>query len=131
MTATNGEFPLLCQDIDLLEVFDRVNTEYFSGACCAGIAWRNIRLGVKSQTLGVCELTERFIRINTLLSDIRVPEVFVEFIVYHEMLHLMVGRRHDKVFLEMEQKFKHYDSCIQFMEDTLPNIISEWRQARS
>lgn len=127
MTAISTKRELLCRDINLLEIFDNLNRKYFDGKCCAGIGWRNIRIGAKHQTLGVCELTERFIRINRVLSDIRVPLKVLEFTVYHEMVHLMVGVKHDDKFLEMERKFEHYDECVKFEQEVLPSILEEWR----
>ncbi len=55
----------------------------------------------------------RTIRIHPLLDDSRVPRTFVEYIVFHEMLHAVVpsdrssGRRYDhpEAFRVLERSF--------------------------
>lgn len=116
--------------IDLLEIFDSINEEYFAGRCCAGIGFRNSRLGKKTNTLGVCETTERFIRINSVLADDRVPVYVVEYVVYHEMLHLIYGVKHDKRFDREEKKFYMYEEALAFVNGELQDILEEYRVNR-
>jgi predicted metal-dependent hydrolase len=60
------------------------------------------------------------IRINPVLDIERVPPYFVEFIVYHEMLHAFLGvknkngRRsvHSKEFRELEKRFSDYEKAM-------------------
>ena len=60
---------------------------------------------------------QNVIKINPILNDREVPDYFIEYIVYHEMLHavyppIRIGPKravHHKKFLEMEKTFPHYD----------------------
>lgn len=113
------------RDIDLLEIFDRLNETYFNNEIQGGIGWRNIRIGRKDMTMGVCETTERFIRINTVLRDERVPFWFVEYIVYHEMLHLKLGVKHDAAFTAEEQKFPKFLEALEFIDDHITEIMRD------
>ena len=124
--------PPQTRHVDLLHIFDELNNSYFKdNKCCAGIGWRNIRIGKKELTMGICETTERKIRINTVLSDVRVPLWFIEFIVYHEMLHVVVGLEHDEPFLEREREFPHYEEALDFIEDKILAIAEEHRIERA
>lgn len=78
---------------DLRTLFDEVNAQYFGGAVDAAITWgrrptvqrrRSIRFGSYS-------VEEHLIRIHPYLDNERVPEFFVRYIVYHEMLHAHLG----------------------------------------
>ena len=80
---------------DLAVIRDRVNQFYFNGRLDCRIGWgrqgqsrrrsrtRTIRYGSYSKA-------QNLVRINPLLDDPRVPAEFVEYIVFHEMLHAAV-----------------------------------------
>ena len=62
------------------------------------------------------------IRINPLLDKKTVPAYFLEFVVYHEMLHAYLGiktrngRRsiHSREFRLHEKKFRHYAKAMEW-----------------
>jgi len=99
---------------DLREIFDRVNKEYFDGEIRAiTLTW-----GRRSRrVLGHYDRAKRTIVVSTILDDPGVPSFVVEYILYHELLHLRVpsyfrnGRRviHPKEFKELEKRFRDYD----------------------
>lgn len=102
---------------DLKAAFDSVNTEYFGGKVSAGITWSRRRPGrVRARTLGSYCFASRTIRVNPVLDRALVPAFFVEFIVYHEMLHACLGpgrgggRRsvHGAEFRKKEKEFRHF-----------------------
>jgi len=106
----------------LREVFDRVNGTYFAGRISAGITWGKNRHRRRARriTLGsYCRATD-IIRINPLLDRKSVPLFFLEFIVYHEMLHADPGftayngrrRLHTKEFRTRERLFAGYDRAL-------------------
>lgn len=128
---------------DLLTIFRNVNERYFGGACHALITWgkRQLRTGRaprKAIKLGSYSNLERLIRIHPVLDRPWVPRYFVEFVVYHEMLHHMipsargsaragvvnlsfhdsrephVARRvlHPPEFLERERLFRGYERAL-------------------
>lgn len=105
---------------DLASAFERINSEYFEGRLDAAITWSRKQPGrVRRRTLGsYCPLS-RTVRINPVLDNSCVPELFVDFIVYHEMLHAHVGigdkggRRdvHSREFREKEREFKRFEEA--------------------
>lgn len=107
---------------DLGAIFRALNSEYFEGRISCDITWGNRcpRHAVKKRTLGSYSRSGGIIRINPLLDARRVPRYFIEFVVYHEMLHADMdtserhGRRavHSKEFKERERLFKHYQKAL-------------------
>ncbi len=114
---------------DLGKMFDSVNEEYFSGRVSAAISWgaRRPRRAAARTTLGSYSSHNNTIRINPALDVKRVPGYFVEFIVYHEMLHADIGiengkkRRiiHSREFKRREKLFKHYERAIDWEKGRL------------
>ncbi|MCC6503662.1 MAG: hypothetical protein IT362_11085 [Deltaproteobacteria bacterium] len=111
---------LLGRHHDLGSAFERINSEYFEGRIDASITWSRKQPGrVRRRTLGsYCPLS-RTVRINPILDNALVPVLFVDFIVYHEMLHAHVGigdkggRRvvHSREFREKERAFKRFEEA--------------------
>lgn len=107
---------------DLLDIFYSINNEYFEGRVSASITWgvKGPRRVAARRTLGSFCGDNNTIRINPMLDNKRVPRYFLEFIVYHEMLHADIGfstesgRRsmHSKEFRRREKMFEHYDRSI-------------------
>ncbi len=118
-----GSTPTAGRVYDLQQIFDEVNREYFSGRVDATITWgrHSLRKAARRRTLGSFNAETRTIRINPALDSPRVPRFFVEYIVYHEMLHAMMGikrredgRRavHTREFRERERLFRHYKEAV-------------------
>lgn len=107
---------------DLTSVFSRLNNDYFGGRVDAGITWGTRKRGraVRLRTLGSYSSHTHMIRINPLLDARSVPGYFLEFVVYHEMLHAEMeterkdGRRifHSRAFRERERQFAHYERAL-------------------
>lgn len=107
---------------DLLEVFRSVNQEYFGGSVAASITWgsKSPRRSAARRTLGSYCGDSNVIRINPVLDSRSVPRFFLEFIVYHEMLHAHIGitargtRRvvHSPEFKRRERMFRDYERAI-------------------
>ena len=107
---------------DLLEMYHAINTEYFAGRIKASITWglKGSRRVAARRTLGSYCAHNSTIRINPMLDNKRIPRYFLEFIVYHEMLHADIGIRaetgrrsmHSKEFRTREKMFAHYERAI-------------------
>ncbi|PYT08969.1 MAG: hypothetical protein DMF49_03915 [Acidobacteria bacterium] len=104
---------------DLKVVYDRLNQEYFGDKLQVFITWgtRSARPGRRSVHFGSYNWDRGLIRINPALDRCFVPHYFVDYIVYHEMLHAALGVRkdgrgrrsaHSKEFQEREALFRHY-----------------------
>lgn len=107
---------------DLREIYDAINHRYFGGAVDAAITW-GARTGRprrrQSIKMGSYSVEERLIRLHRSLDRGFVPRFFVEWIVFHEMLHqvhdikVKNGRRefHSKAFMADEARFERYDEA--------------------
>jgi predicted SprT family Zn-dependent metalloprotease len=103
---------------DLSMLAEEVNTTYFDGKLDCRVGWgkRGRVMGGRSIRYGSCNVASRLIRIHPLLDDTRVPVDFVRYILYHEMLHLVIppeyqgGRRmdHPVAFRRMERQFPDF-----------------------
>jgi hypothetical protein len=120
---------------DLQEMYDRLNQRYFGGAIQARITWGQ-RCGKprrrNSIKMGSYSVEERLIRVHRSLDRAFVPGYFVEWIVYHEMLHqvhqaaLVNGRRqfHTPAFLADEAGYEHYERARAWERAHLDEILT-------
>jgi hypothetical protein len=107
---------------DLEEVFRLLNTQYFDNRVLSSITWgaRSTRYAARQRTLGSYSRHVDTIRIHPVLDRKSVPRYFVEFVVYHEMLHADMGtnekngRRsvHSKEFRDREKLFRHFTKAV-------------------
>ena len=123
------------QYFDLKQVFDDLNARYFGSSIDARITWGQ-RCGKprrrNSIKMGSYSVEERLIRVHRSLDRAFVPRFFVEWIVYHEMLHqvhracVVNGRRqfHTRAFLEDEARFEHYAMARAWERAHLDDILT-------
>jgi hypothetical protein len=107
---------------DLRAIYDDLNARHFKGRIDAAITW-GPRGGRprrhNSIKMGSYSVEDRLIRIHRSLDRAFVPRFFVEWIVFHEMLHqvhdikVKNGRRefHSKAFMADEAGFERYDEA--------------------
>ena len=105
---------------DLVHIFTELNERYFENRVSATITYGpapRTRRPRKSIKMGSYSAESRVIRIHPALDQGKVPRYFVEWIVFHEMLHHVYrtrrgedGRRciHPPEFLEHERRFHDY-----------------------
>ena len=102
---------------DLDKIFQRLNRRYFEGALeKPALTWSQRRT---RRILGHHDAAHDTIVISKTLDSEDVPEWLVEYILYHEMLHikhparLIRGRRyyHTNAFRSEEQRFPHYEEA--------------------
>jgi hypothetical protein len=110
------------QAYDLDRMFVKLNRRYFEGELeKPRITWSQRRT---RRILGHHDRVHETITISKSLDSAEVPEWFVEYILYHEMLHIkhpakiMNGRRyyHTSAFRSDERRFPHYDSAQRWLE---------------
>src|SRR5690606_22494209 len=111
---TRGRF------FDLREIYDDLNARYFGGSIDARITWGQ-KCGKprrrNSIKMGSYSVEEKLIRVHRSLDRAFVPRYFVEWIVFHEMLHqvhkatVVNGRRmfHTPAFPAVAAGFEHYE----------------------
>lgn len=92
-TATQRRLRPVGKVYDLRAMYQLVNREYFDGQVDAAITWGRRPTGKKRRSIrfGSYSVEEHLIRIHPYLDRVEVPEFFVRYIVYHEMLHAHLG----------------------------------------
>lgn len=119
---------------NLQEIFDRLNAAYFDGAIRARITWgpRTKRKRTRdSIKLGSYTVEDELIRIHPVLDASDVPAFFVEWVVYHEMLHevhdmpIVDGRRvyHTAEFRRAEAQFERYAEAVMWERTHLVKLL--------
>lgn len=120
---------------DLQAIFDKLNDRYFDGVLKSyTITWgRRRKLAPKEYfVFGTIQEEDRLIRINPRLDTPWVPKWFLEYVIYHEMLHAVVpdepirnGRRrvHTDEFNRREQEFRFYKRARQWEYENLPRLL--------
>ena len=109
---------------NLSEMFEALNREYFSNSLYSVITWGKKRslYAARKRRLGSYQKDRDIVRINPVLDSKKVPRYFVEFIVYHEMLHAVLAAKpgnarqkvHSLEFKRREQLFKNYALALQW-----------------
>ena len=102
---------------DLNHIFDQLNREYFASALPRPqLTWSRCR---SRTNLGHYDPAHRVIVISRLFDSRRMPRLLVEYLVFHEMLHLAFARRggvksmcHTPAFRREEKRFRHYREAI-------------------
>lgn len=95
------------------------------------ITWGRRGRGSKSIRFGSYDFDRNLIRIHPALDRDWVPRFFVEFIIYHELLHAIFppetgeGRRrvHTKEFRAMERRFPRYQKAMEWEAANLRRIL--------
>lgn len=118
---------------DLQTLFDELNAGFFQGGIRARIGWgrQTARRRRKSIRLGVYDHKAREIRIHPALDRPDVPRFFVEYIVFHEMLHQLFpsdrpdGRNvhHPRAFRDRERAFPKYGAAIAWEKQHLNQLL--------
>lgn len=120
---------------DLQAIFDELNEEHFQGRIRAQITWGRRTGGRakrhRSVKMGSYSLEEQLIRINPALDRAFVPRFFVEYIVFHEMLHqvheipVVNGRHHYHTpsFTAHERSFPAYPAARRWELENLSRLL--------
>lgn len=118
---------------DLLRLFQRLNAKYFGGTHDALVSWgkktRSRRSSPrKSIKLGSYSAVERLIRIHPVLDRPWVPRYFVEYVLFHEMIHHTLAnsqtkRLHPPAFREREMRFAKYEQAIAWERAHLARLL--------
>jgi len=121
---------------DLRAIFDKLNARYFRKALRGyTITWgRKRRLRPKAYFIfGTIQEEDRMIRIHPLLDANWVPRWFLEFVIYHEMLHSVVPdiydpkrrRRivHTEEFTKREHRFPYYNRAQRWEAENLARFL--------
>ena len=120
---------------DLRRIFDKLNQRYFRGRLRDyEVKWgrRRKRRPKEYFIFGTIQEEDRVIRINPALDQPFVPLWFLQYVLYHEMLHSVVpdeelpgGRRrvHTEEFNRREKEFRGYHRARRWEEDNLAKFL--------
>lgn len=119
---------------NLQKIFDGLNASHLNGQIRAKITWGTApkREGRRrSIKMGSYAVEDRIIRIHPALDSAAVPEYFVEWIVFHEMLHdkhgavQKDGRRcyHTKAFTAEERSFVDYERAAAWEKAHIQSLL--------
>ncbi len=115
---------------NLSTIMDRINKEYFRNQLRVMVSW-----GKAGTVMGKARSNIQFanfdanknlIRVNPALDKQVVPEYFMEYIIFHEMLHKVVpptispaGRLcfHTKAFRQREREFKDFKKAVCWLRE--------------
>ncbi len=110
-----------CYDLD--RMFDRLNVRYFDGGMEKPVLGWSLR--GSRRLLGHYDPAHHAIVISRLLDDRKVPEFVVEYVLFHEMLHLKhpveyrARRRcvHSAAFKAEERRFPQFAEADLFLRN--------------
>ncbi|MEO5720713.1 MAG: hypothetical protein ABIR71_04485 [Chthoniobacterales bacterium] len=120
---------------DLREIFDRLNARHFRSRLRGyKVVWgrRTKRRPKEYFVFGTIQEEDRIIRINPRLDQPFVPLWFLQYVLYHEMLHSVVpdeidasGRRrvHTEEFNRRERLYPSYRRARRWEEENLARFL--------
>lgn len=116
---------------DLDEIFARLNEEYFAGSIAKPVlTWSANKT---YRILGHHDATHEHIAISRSLDSRDTPRYVVEYVVFHEMLHIhhptkhVNGRRynHTAAFKRDEAKFRYFEEAERWIERNVRRLKKE------
>jgi hypothetical protein len=127
------------QYFHLRRIAGRLNRQHFDGRLKFDITWGR-RPGTPPKQLNHIQLGNynerlRLIRVHPILDVAITPLYYLEYIVYHEMAHVVVppevdeqGRvcHHTKRFYALEKKFPDYQRAIRWQKRRLESLIDRY-----
>jgi predicted metal-dependent hydrolase len=123
---------------DLEAIMRELCATYFPQCTEVTISWGRWsgRVRPHSMRLGVYQPQKQVIRIHPALDQAFVPRYFVEFIVYHELLHHVIppmrinGRYcvHSVAFRGRERAFPRYAQAIAWRKQHLRRLLESNRR---
>jgi hypothetical protein len=122
ITSAAGEF------YDLDEIFDALNRIYFKNSLPKPVlSWSSRKT---YRILGHHDSTHETVIVSRSLDDKKVPQFVVEYVVFHEMLHIFHptehrnGRRynHTPAFRRNERKFLYFEAAESWIAQNVKHL---------
>lgn len=118
---------------DLGEIFARLNRAYFNDQLDCRISWGSRRRARPqcSIRLGTYSEQTRTIRVHPALDRSFVPGYVIEGIVFHEMLHHLLGTTplggrnvaHSSAFRRMESRYPHHNQAQAWIKTNRDHLL--------
>jgi Protein of unknown function DUF45 len=120
---------------DLDQIFDALNSKYFAEAIPKPVLTWSAKKTYR--ILGHHDSTHGHITISRSLDTPTTPRYVVEYVVFHEMLHIahptrhVNGRRynHTAAFRRDEEKFQYYDEAERWIERNVRKLKREAKRS--
>jgi hypothetical protein len=120
---------------NLAAIYQSLNNEYFNGALNLQITWYGtLRRSYRRQiTFGLYDEPLKLVKIHKILDHSYIPHFFVEYIVYHEMVHHVcppyvdqkgISRIHNRAFRARERQYRYYEEAQQWIREHRENLFS-------
>ena len=88
----------------------------------------------RSLQLGCYVKDAHLVRIHAVLDQVAVPEWFVRFVLFHEILHAALPgekRPHGRAFRERERAHPDYPAAVAWQKKNLESLIRSARRGES
>lgn len=125
LTKSKSKDQSLGRAYDLQSIFNRLNRIYFDSSLELTIKW-SARLPRKAKTsieLGSYHHESKTITISKRLDRPEVPLYFLEYVVFHEMLHHVFPREkhrmHTEKFKRYERMYPDYERAVEWEKKSL------------
>jgi predicted metal-dependent hydrolase len=124
LQANNGENQLAGRGktYDLADLFRKINRQYFQGELEQPRLIWSARSSVRR--LGTYQPEADTISISRRLDNHDIPQILVEYVLYHEMLHKKLGLKevngrryaHTSAFRKLEKQFEYFEEAEKVMK---------------
>ena len=119
--------------VNLKEIFDKLNTEYFESKITASIEWgkKVNKKNLTSFRFGSYDPEKKLIRIHPRLQQYFVPLSVLELTVYHEMCHQWAPMKrkkgmwvaHHPQFKRKEREYRFYDEALSWEKENWKKLM--------
>ena len=119
--------------VNLKEIFDKLNTEYFESKITASIEWgkKVNKKNLTSFRFGSYDPEKKLIRIHPRLQQYFVPLSVLELTVYHEMCHQWAPMKrkrglwvaHHPQFKRKEREYCFYDEALSWEKENWKKLM--------
>jgi hypothetical protein len=117
--------------VNLKEIFDKLNTEYFESKITASIEWgkKVNKKNLTSFRFGSYDPEKKLIRIHPRLQQYFVPLSVLELTVYHEMCHQWAPMKRKKgMWVAHHPQFKRKEREYCFYDEALSWEKKNWKK---
>jgi len=121
---------------DLADLFSELNTRYFGGAIARPmLSWSQ---KPTRRVLGHHDHIHQAIIISSTLDNASIPRFVVEYVLYHEMLHvkhparIVSGRTvyHGRAFRDEERRYERFEEALKWLEKVAASRAGQTRRRR-
>ena len=118
-------------EINLKEMFDQLNVEYFGNKIKANIEWGKVvnKKNLTSFRFGSYDPGKQLIRVHPRLQQSFVPRSVLELTVYHEMCHQWAPMKRKKgMWVVHHSQFKEKERCYRFYKEARSWEKENWKK---